>query len=102
NDRIKEIIGQLPIRITKSKYFDILAESLSIYKGSDIASVENYIYMLKSSAMLFQPEGMEKEFSDLILLKKELEGADYKNLDHQTYLNLNKQLNKGSDFVRDM
>ncbi|ROR29459.1 hypothetical protein EDD66_103397 [Mobilisporobacter senegalensis] len=102
NDRMKEVIGQLPIRMAKTKYFTILSDSLSIYKGSDKSSVENYLYILKASSMLYSPEGIEEEFSDLISLKEELETADYRNLEHKTYKSLCKKLNKGAEFIRYM
>ena len=47
NSRIQEVIGQLPVRFTKTKYFDLLTNSLSVYEGSDKESLEDYVYVLK-------------------------------------------------------
>jgi predicted transcriptional regulator len=34
NEKIREIIGQLPVRITRQKYLDLLEESLQVYLGA--------------------------------------------------------------------
>lgn len=102
NDKIKDVIGQLPIRIAKSKYFAITSNSIAMYKGSNKSSVEDYLYILKTSAMLYKTEGMEEEFPNLISLIQELETTDYKNLDYITYKAFVNKLNKGAEFVRDM
>lgn len=102
NDKIKDIIGQLPIRITKSKYFAITSNSIDMYKGSNKSSVENYLYILKTSAMLYRSKGMEEEFPNLISLIQEFETIDYKNLNNVTYEAFVSKLNQGAEFVRDM
>ena len=52
NEMIKEIIGQLPIRITKQKYFDYLEDGLYELLGVQEDVFETYIYMVRSSAIL--------------------------------------------------
>ena len=56
NESIREIIGQLPVRMTKGKYFERLKNSLSIYKGADKSSLDSMLYMLRTSGMLYRPE----------------------------------------------
>lgn len=102
NDKIKDIIGQLPIRMTKTKYFNLLSDSLAMYKGSDNSSMENYLYIMKTSAMLYKPVGIDEEYSNLISLTKELESTDYKNLNHKSYKSLVNKLQKGAEFIRDL
>lgn len=85
NNKIKEVIGQLPVRFTKSKYLDLIRGSLSIYKGGDVTSLETFIYILKTSSMLYQPEGIKTSYFDFIQLRNELEGIDYKNITKEEY-----------------
>ena len=33
NRKISQVIGQLPVRLTKNKFFEMLSNGLSIYKG---------------------------------------------------------------------
>lgn len=85
NEKIKEVIGQLPVRLTKSRYFDLLRDSLSIYKGGDRSSLDSYLYMIKTGAMLYGQEEMDTAYPDLFSLRKELEALDYKNLTKEEY-----------------
>lgn len=88
NEKIKEVIGQLPVRLTKSRYFDLIKDSLSVYKGADRSSLDGYVYMLKTGAMLYEQEEMDTAYPELYSLRKELETLDYKALtkeEHSAY-----------------
>lgn len=102
NSRIQEVIGQLPVRFTKTKYFDLLTNSLSVYEGSDKESLEDYVYVLKTAGMLYKPTGMTESFPNLVRLREELEGTDYDKLERKTYESLCKKLDKGALFIKDM
>lgn len=102
NQKIKDVIGQLPIRFTKSKYFDLLRNSLSVYKGSDKSSVISYIYILRTSAMIYKPEGMNTDFPELVILIDLLAKADYKNLDQETFNRLVTELKNGAESISHM
>ncbi len=59
NARIRAMLSQLPVRMTKSRFFDMLKDSFSIYEGNDKASVEDFLYMVRSSAGLNALKGEE-------------------------------------------
>lgn len=85
NEKIREIIGQLPIRITKQRYFDLLQDSLKSYLGADESSLQTYLYMLRTSAMLYREEGMEEYYPELAKRMEQLSKVDYKNLTKDIY-----------------
>jgi hypothetical protein len=85
NEKIKEIIGQLPIRITKQKYFDLLKESIHAYLGADQSSLDTYLYMLRTSAMLYREEGMDTYYPALWQKKDFLSQLAYKDITQETY-----------------
>jgi hypothetical protein len=85
NEKIKEIIGQLPIRITKQKYFDLLKESIHAYLGADQSSLDTYLYMIRTSAMLYQEEGMDTYYPVLWEKKNFLSSLEYKDITQDTY-----------------
>lgn len=85
NEKIREIIGQLPIRITKQKYFDLLHGSLNAYLGADEVSLQTYLYMLRTSAMLYREEGMEECYPELAKRMDQLSKVDYKNITKEVY-----------------
>ncbi|MDF2538214.1 MAG: hypothetical protein K0S76_1235 [Herbinix sp.] len=80
NEKIKEIIGQLPIRMTKQKYFDLVKDSILLYNGADQSSLYTYLYLLRTSAMLDQNGDMETYYKDLWQYKTYLSGLAYKDL----------------------
>lgn len=85
NENIKEVIGQLPIRMSRKHYFKLLQDSLSIYKGSDQSAVDTYLYMLRSSAMLYEPNSGQIYFEEFDQLIKKLSQLDFEHLDQNTY-----------------
>ena len=97
NEIIKESIGQLPIRMTKNRYLDLIRESITLYKGSDKESLDAYLYMLRTSAMLYEPDGMKEYFLEY---KEELElfeKADYNVLTEDEYNRLTVSLTQMAD-----
>lgn len=85
NEKIREIIGQLPIRITKQKYFDLLLDSLNAYLGSDEENLKSYLYIIRTSAMLYREEGMEDYYPELAKRMQQLAAVDFKNMTKQTF-----------------
>lgn len=85
NDKIKEVIGQLPVRMSKGRYFDIIKDSFSIYKGSERGTLKDFIYMMDTCSMLFEPEGIEDVYDVYSEFRKTLEEVDYKNITGEEY-----------------
>lgn len=52
NRKIRLMMSQLPIRMTRQKFYDYLKDSFSIYKNSDLESMERYMYLLRTAAGL--------------------------------------------------
>lgn len=57
NSKIRAMLSQLPIRMTKNRFFDMLNDSLSIYEGSDLDSVDDFIYMIRTASGLDTDKG---------------------------------------------
>lgn len=85
NEKIKEIVGQLPIRMTKQKYFELLGESLHAYLGAEQSSFQMYLYMLRTSAMLYHDEAMEALYPELKERKEVLDQIGYKDISKENY-----------------
>lgn len=91
NSKIQMVTGQLPVRMTKSRFFDYLTDTLNIYKGSDKSSVDDFVAMLKSTALLDLPEGYEEAYPEIIEVIRLMENVDFKNLDLVKYQALMEQ-----------
>lgn len=85
NDNIHCVIGQLPMRMSRTRYFDIIKESVSIYKGGDLSSLEGFAYMFRTNAMLYKSEDMDKYFTEFKPVLDELFKLDYDNMDKELF-----------------
>lgn len=85
NENIHTMLGQLPVRMAKGRYYDIVKNSLSMYKGADRQSLDSYLYMFRTSAMLYKPDGMEEYFTEFRAVADELSDLDYAGLTKEQY-----------------
>jgi hypothetical protein len=76
NVKIREIVGQLPIRMTKQKYLDYLEKSIQSYEGSSESSLNMYLYILRTSSMLNMQKDIQICYPQLWKWKDEL--SEYK------------------------
>ncbi len=100
NENIKESIAQLPVRMTKNRYFDIIRQSIGLYKGSDKEALDAYLYMLRTAAMLYKPDGQDEYFLEYKEQLHQFETADYNALSEEEYHRLTNLLsNLAADLV---
>ena len=85
NEKVRFITGQLPMRMLRSKYFDIIKESVSIYKGNELSSLEGFEYMFRTNAMLYKDENMDIYFTEFKESLDKLKKADFENIDRKQY-----------------
>lgn len=85
NSKIKDIIGQLPVRLTKQKFYSLVQEGLSVYIGSPRESLNDMMYTLRTESMVELPKDMEQEHEKLFAFLKQLEQQDYKAMTAQEY-----------------
>ena len=85
NSKIQLVTGQLPIRMTKNRFFEYLTETLNIYQGSDTSSVDDFVSMLKSTALLEVPQGYGEDYPEIYKVIGLLEHTDLKTLDLENY-----------------
>ncbi len=88
NERIKSVLEQLPVRFTKSKFFSLVSQALSIYEGTDQKSLEDVIYMLRTEAMLELPKDMKTGHEELYGLLEKLRGGNYKSMTGEEFKEL--------------
>lgn len=85
NDHIRSVMGQLPMRMTRTHYFDLVRDSLTVYKDSDRSSLEGFLYQFRTNAMLYRTEGMKEHFTEFIPVLEELASVDYDKLSGEAY-----------------
>lgn len=85
NQRIQMIIGQLPVRFTRQKFYGMVLEALSAYIGSDKSSLDNMMYLLRTSAMVELGENQKEGYHDLNVLLDQLQSLPLKELTAEQY-----------------
>ncbi|MCD7824652.1 MAG: hypothetical protein LUH14_01570 [Clostridiaceae bacterium] len=85
SDNIRFVIGQLPMRMARNHYYDLIRNCISLYKGADKSSLDGFLYMFRTNAMLYQNEAMGEYFTEFVPVLEELSALDYEKLDYQTY-----------------
>ena len=100
NLRITECVRQLPLRMTKARFFELLKAGMEVYKDSEKTSVDDYIYMLTSSSMIYTDEYCKNISDDVNSIIEELENADYSTLTKEEFVKLKEKLTYAIDLVR--
>ena len=100
NDRLHDVLGQLPVRMSRMHYMELIKNSLGLYSESDTDSLDGYIYMLRTVAMLYEPEGIDKHFTDFAEMIEEFAKADYSHMDKDYYTILSDRLSGLANDVR--
>jgi len=85
SDNIRFALGQLPMRMSRSRFFDLLRDSISVYQGSDKSSLDSFLYMFRTSAMLYRDGNMEKYFTEFVPVIQELAELDYETISREAY-----------------
>ncbi len=100
NANISEAVRQLPMRMTKARFFELLQEGMKVYKDSEKSSVDDFVYMLMSSAMVYTDEQAKNISDDINSIIKDFEGTDFSSLDEDAYNALADKLNYAVGYVQ--
>lgn len=85
NMKITQMVSQLPMRLSQNRFFNILENSFSIYKGSEKSSLDDFVYMIKTAGTLYEPANFKDEFDEILAIEEELSKPDYDSLDALGY-----------------
>ncbi len=93
NRRIQDVMGQLPVRLTRQKYYSMVKEALGAYTGSEKRALDNALYLLKCASMAGiqgEPEASRKDLAEFLQV---LQQISFKDMTAETY-------QKGKDTLR--
>lgn len=99
NSKLQLLMAQLPVRMTKSKFYDIVSSTLNIYEGGDTSSVDEFIDMLRSAVLIKKPEGFDTEYPFLYQIYSELAQADFATLTKEAFEDITARLNQAAAFI---
>lgn len=102
NSKIQMVTGQLPIRMTKNRFFDYLTDTLNIYNGSDKSSVDDFVTMLKSTALLELPDDFEDAYPPIANLIKRLQDTQFKSVQLEEYREIMKEFSLVTNYLTEL
>lgn len=109
NLRIQNVIGQLPVRYTRQKYYGMVREALSAYIGSDQEGLDNMMYLLRTAGMVELDQEQKAGCRELYRELAKLEGISFRELDtagymdaNETVLSASRMLNMLSDYYQNL
>lgn len=87
NQRIQQVIGQLPVRFTRQKYYGMVRDALTSYIGSDMEGLKNEMYLLRTGGMVELSEEQKAGEPELSELLNSLEAVSMRDATAQQYQN---------------
>lgn len=100
-DKLRMVISQVPVHMTKSKLFEKIGEALTLYKGGDRATLDDFIYMIRTSAMIYEPEQYVGEYGSLETALSRLQTADHANMTEDEYEEMTQVLESAAESVHE-
>lgn len=85
NSKISEVVGQLPMRLSKNKFYEYIKDAFSLYHGAQKGTIDDFAYALRTSAMLRRTDEFESMFPEMYDIVNTLSSADYVNADETEY-----------------
>lgn len=101
NMRLAMVMGELPMRLSRNKFFDVLRDSFSIYKGSEKMAVQDFVYRIKTAGGIYSTAAVDKKFSKLKKAVEELSSYDYVNATEKEYELYRAKLDKTASLTMD-
>lgn len=100
NGKISEMVGQLPVRMLKDRFYEHIRDAFTLYHGAGKDSIDDFFYTLSTSAMLSSEAGFDR-FPDVYDIYKTLAAADYKNIDKDEFVRLKGALDIATEKMTD-
>lgn len=98
NSKICEIIAELPLRLTKNKFFELLSGGLSVYSKTDKETIDDFIYVIKTSSMLAIPDNID-EYKDLREIYDYVRDIEYAGITEEQFKNAEDRLRYAADYI---
>ena len=98
NSKISDVVAELPLRLTKSKFFQLLSDGLSVYSKTDKTTIDDFVYMLKTSALLDIPENLS-EYEELNEIYNDIRNINYSEITREQFHGLEAKLQYAAEYI---
>ena len=101
-EKLRLVLGQIPVHMTKGKFSQRVSEALTLYKDGDRRALEDFIYMIRTSAMVYEPAKYVGEYPAFETILHRLETADYTSMEEDLYHELADLLEEGARQIHEV
>lgn len=102
SDNIRFAVGQLPMRMTRERFYDIIRSCVSLFQGDDVGSLEGFLYMFRTNAMLYQDENQKKYFTEFAQILDEMSQLDFDNITEELYTIYAEKISSSASRLNDV
>ena len=99
NTKICETVRVLPVRMTKSKFFELLHSGMLVYKDGEKQSINDFLFMLRTTSMLDIDETAFTLSDDIKEIYRDFEKTDFSNITKDQYDDLSDKLKVATSFI---
>ena len=99
--KMSEMIGQLPMRLSKNKFYDIISNTFSLYKGSEKSSVKDFSYMVETCGGIYSLDYDLADFEKIKEADEKYASYDYENMDREAYINATEEYAMWSSYLEE-
>lgn len=97
NQRVREILRQLPVRYTRQKYFSMVHDALTTYIGSDYTGLEEVMYLLRSGSLIEYFRRRNGGYEHLNTVMEQLRAISFKDLTKESYRQARNQVEEAGE-----
>lgn len=97
--KICDVVRQLPVRMLKSRFLEYLYEGMKVYKGSEKKTLNDFMYMLRTSATIDVSSDAFNVSDDISEILEKLKSIDYRNITKDEYEAMAELLNYGATYI---
>jgi len=98
--RIQSIVAELPVRMSKQRFFDIISNSLMLYKGGDLSAAEDFAAAIRE-VFTDEKTGVFEEYPELLGTYKELAKVSGAETNLENYETARGLLTAATNFLED-
>ena len=99
NMKLAMVMGELPMRLTKNKFFDIINQSFSIYKESEKLSINDFAYRIRTAGTIYTPVGMDIHFPLLNAYLNDFSVVDYSTITEEHFNLMRDKMDRAGELA---
>ena len=101
-EKVHLVLGQIPVHMTRSKFSQRVSEALTLYRDGDRMALDDFIYMIRTAAMVYEPARYVGEYPDFEDILHRLASAEYTGMTEDAYQELTGLLEEGARRIHEI